>query len=296
MKHTILLSLSLLILSIYSCKSTEDDAFAYGNFESQDILISSEVMGELLSFSTEEGERLKKSDVIGLIDSTQLFLKKLQLISASSVIKSGLQELDAQIGVNSVNQSNLEREQLRSQNLLKDGAATAKQIDDMNGQIALIKAQTSALKAKKTGIYAQMESSEIQVRQIEDQIRKCFITAPIEGTVLEVYLREGELAAPGKAIFKMANLNEMILRVFISGDQLSQVNTGDSIIVRIDGKDNSLKELTGEVIWISSEAEFTPKIIQTRKERVNLVYAMKVSVKNNGEIKIGMPGEVSLSK
>ncbi len=296
MKHTILLSLSLLILSLYSCKSTEDDAFAYGNFESQDILISSEVMGELLSFSTEEGERLKKSDVIGLIDSTQLFLKKLQLISASSVIKSGLQELDAQIGVNSVNQNNLEREQLRSQNLLKDGAATAKQIDDMNGQIALIKAQTSALKAKKTGIYAQMESSEIQVRQIEDQIRKCFITAPIEGTVLEVYLRKGELAAPGKAIFKMANLNEMILRVFISGDQLSQVNTGDSIIVRIDGKDNSLKELTGEVIWISSEAEFTPKIIQTRKERVNLVYAMKVSVKNNGEIKIGMPGEVSLSK
>jgi HlyD family secretion protein len=165
----------------------------------------------------------------------------------------------------------------------------------MNGQIALVKAQTLALKSKKTGIYAQLESSGIQVRQIEDQISRCFISAPVDGTVLELYLREGELAAPGKAIFKMANLNEMILRVFISGDQLSSVKTGDSIFVRIDGADNNIKEFTGEIIWISSEAEFTPKIIQTRKERVNLVYAMKVIVKNSGEIKIGMPGEIILT-
>ena len=296
MKHTILLSLSLLIISMYSCKSTEDDAFAYGNFESQDILISSEVTGDLLKFSAEEGEHLKKGDIIGLIDTTQLHLKKLQLISASSVIKSGIQEIDAQIEVNSVNLTNLEREQSRLQNLMKDGAATAKQMDDMNGQVALVKAQTSALKAKKTGIYAQLESSGIQVRQTEDQIRKCFISVPIDGTVLEVYLREGELATPGKAIFKMANLNEMILRVFISGDQLSSVNTGDSIVVRIDGAADNFKEFSGEVIWVSSQAEFTPKIIQTRKERVNLVYAVKVAVKNSGEIKIGMPGEISLNK
>jgi HlyD family secretion protein len=221
-------------------------------------------------------------------------LKKLQLIASSNAIRTGLAEIDAQIKVNDINLKNLKREQERFKKLYTENAATGKQLDDINGQIELVDAQNSALDTKKKGILAQLESNNMQLKQAEDHIEKCILRAPSDGTLLEIFIREGELAMPGKSLYKMANLDELILRVFISGNQLSSVQTRDTVRVIFDGPSDNLSETNGVISWISSEAEFTPKIIQTREERVNLVYAAKINVKNDGSLKIGMPGEIVL--
>ncbi len=281
---------------LLSCNNHEEEVLAYGNFETEDVIISSEVTGEIISLDIEEGSSIRKGESLGLIDSTQLAYKRLQLIASTRAINSGLVEIDAQIQVNEVNMDNLDREFKRLQNLQKEKAVTPKQIDDMQGQISLQKAQISALQAKKSGIYAQIAANKAQIQQIEDQIRKYRILSPMDGTVLEVYMRKGELALPGKSICKIANLDRMILRAFISGDQVSSVNLGDTVRLGFDNLGGGLNESSGTIIWISPKAEFTPKIIQTREERVNLVYAMKVLAKNNKGIKIGMPGEILMDE
>ncbi len=283
---------ALIILS--SCKNTEPDAFAFGNFESEEIIVSAESSGKLMEFSVSEGLKLEVGDYCGYIDTTQLYLKKLQLTSGIRSVSARLLQLDKQLMVNEVSMNNLLREKNRVVSLLGGGAATTKQLDDLNGQIDVLRAQTDASKAQKSVLHAERESLEIQILQLNDLIAKSIIHSPSQGIVLEKYLYTGELAVAGKPLFKIADLSELMLRVFVSGNQLEQIKIGSEVDVFIDGQDDSLRKFRGTLVWISGKSEFTPKIIQTRDERVNLVYAVKIRVVNDGSLKIGMPAEMRL--
>jgi HlyD family secretion protein len=223
----------------------------------------------------------------------QLHLKLEQLDASIRAVNSRSATLEAQLRTQSIQMNTMEREGRRIENLLKDGAATPKQKDDIEAGMEVLLSQMKGLETQKATIAAEKNTLRVQKEQLRDQIRRSLITNPIEGVVLQKYKQEGEIVGPGQAIYKIADLDILILRAYISGKQLSSVSIGQNVIVRIDGPDG-LEEMEGKVEWISSQAEFTPKIIQTREERVNLVYAIKVQVKNDGRLKIGMPGEIKL--
>jgi len=282
------------ILFLHACKNDSKNSFAYGNFESEEIIVSAEVSGTLKEFRVTEGMSLEKDAMLGYIDTTQLYLKKYQIEALIKSVFSKINQVNEQLNVNEVSLKNLIREKNRIEGLLKDGAATTKQLDDINGQVDLLKAQTNVLMSQKVTIRTEIESYEIQIAQLNDQLAKSYLKSPIRGIVLEKYLYPGELAITGKAIYKISDLNNLILRVFVSGDQLEMVRIGNKVDVLVDIENGELKKYPGTVSWVSSSAEFTPKIIQTKKERVNLVYAVKVIVSNDGGLKIGMPAEISV--
>ena len=284
------------ILAISSCKTDDKQSFAFGNFEAEEIIVSAEVSGTLKEFNVSEGMSLSVGKVVGYIDTTQLYLKKVQLEKGIKTVQSRIDQLNVQITVNEVNQKNLVREKNRVETLLKDGAATVKQLDDFNGQMDLLNAQTNVLESQKASVRTEIESLLVQIAQVSDQLSRSYIKCPINGVVLEKYLFGGELAIPGKSLLKIANLNELILRVFVSGDQLILVKIGNKIDVMVDSENDEMKKYPGIVTWVSSTAEFTPKIIQTKKERVNLVYAVKINVPNDGGLKIGMPAEIQVAQ
>jgi len=286
---TILLSLVVLVLS--SCNNEQDASDAYGNFEAVDVMVASESQGKLLSFDLEEGQRISVDEIVGVIDTMQLYLKKQQFLASIKTVQTKSRTLNAQKDSYGVQLENLSREYKRIQNLLKDGAATSKQKDDVEGNMKLIKSQIVALETQKSTIAAESNSLKIQINQVNDQISKASVTNPIDGVVLQKYKEAGEIVGSGQNLYKIADLSELILRAYVSGGQLSRVEIGKEMIVRIDSE-SGIEELSGTVTWISSEAEFTPKIIQTKEERVNLVYAIKVIVKNDGRLKIGMPAEL----
>ncbi len=290
-----LLLFSTIIFSLASsCKSDEKEAFAYGNFESEEVIVSAESSGKLVEFMITEGKILKSGEYCGFIDSTQQYLKKMQLQAGISSVNARMYQLDQQLVVNEVSMNNLLREKKRVTSLLGGGAATTKQLDDISGQEDLLKAQTNALLAQKSAIRAEKESLEIQILQVNDLIAKSIVKSPVQGTVLEKYLNAGELAVTGKPLFKLADMSELILRVFVAGNQLEQLKLGSEVNVFIDSESEDMKKYTGIISWISGKSEFTPKIIQTRDERVNLVYAVKIRVPNDGSLKIGMPAEIGL--
>ena len=280
-----------MLLFLAACSKHEEVADAYGNFEAIEVMVSAESQGRVVAFEPEEGATLQEDQVSVVIDTTQHYLKKIQLESGFASLGTRIQTLDAQITASRVRMNNLEREKQRIDKLVEGGAATSKQQDDMNGQIALLEAQILATESQKSSVYAERKTLEVQIRQVEDQILKCAIRNPINGILLTKYKEEGEIAAPGQPLYKVANLDELILRAYVSGNQLSSVIVGKEVRVRFDVQEG-MEEITGMVSWISPRAEFTPKIIQTREERVNLVYAIKVMVSNDGSLKIGMPGEV----
>ena len=283
--------LPFLLLSIAACSNQEEVSDAYGNFEAIEVMVSSETQGRIVDFEPEEGAGIEENQVAVLIDTTQLYLKKIQLESGFSSLGTRIQTLDAQVRASQVQMSNLDREKKRIQKLVVGGAASTKPQDDIEGQIALLEAQILATESQKSSVYAERKTLEVQIRQVEDQIAKCSVRNPVSGLILTKYKEEGEIAAPGQPLYKVANLDELILRAYVSGNQLSSLKIGKEVRVLFDGQDG-MRESSGIVSWISSRAEFTPKIIQTREERVNLVYAQKVKVKNDGSLKIGMPGEV----
>lgn len=283
--------LPFLLILLAACGNQEEVSDAYGNFEAIEVMVSSESQGRIVAFEPEEGASLKENQVTVLIDTTQLYLKKIQLESGFSSLGTRIQTLEAQIRASRVQMSNLEREKQRIHKLVEGGAATSKQQDDIDGQIALLDAQILATESQKSSVYAERKTLEVQIRQVVDQIMKCSIRNPVSGVLLTKYKEEGEITAPGQSLYKVANLDELILRAYISGNQLSSLAIGKEVRVLFDGP-QGMEESTGVVSWISSRAEFTPKIIQTREERVNLVYALKVKVSNDGRLKIGMPGEV----
>lgn len=287
----IITTLSILI----SCKNNDNKADGYGNFEATEITISAENNGKLIQFNIEEGQTLKSNYVIGFIDTIPLQLSKEQLLVSKKVIASKSEGVLSQISVLNAELKTAQISKNRIESLIKENAGTQKQLDDIDGKIDVIKNQILSIEIQNASVINELKSLDVQVLQIEDKIQKSIITNPVNGTVLTKYTEPNEITSFGKPLYKIADLSIMKLRVYISETQLSTIKIGQEVTVKIDNNE-SLKNYTGIISWISSEAEFTPKIIQTKEERVNLVYAIKIDVKNDGSLKIGMPAEMWISE
>lgn len=286
---------TITVFSLFSC-SNKKNYDATGSFEAVETIISAQGMGNLLQLDVEEGENLQAGQTIGFIDSTQLVLRKKQLTAQSNAVVSRKPDINAQVAAYKEQLKQAEHEQQRLVKLVQADAATKKQLDDANAQINIIKkqiaAQESALATTSQSLSQETVPINMQVAQLNDQLSKYRIVNPITGTVLTKYAEVNELVTTGKPLYKIADLSSMILRAYITGSQLSQIKIGQPVKVRIDAGKNNYKQYTGTIEWISSQAEFTPKTIQTKDERQNLVYAIKVRVKNDGYLKIGMYGEI----
>ena len=281
--------IALIMLS--ACGKGVPNYDATGTFEATEVIVSAEAAGKLLRLEVEEGTRLKAGEEIGLVDTVQIYLKKLQLEASMKSVESQRPDLAKQIAAT--------RQQIvTAENLLAAGAANQKQLDDWDAQVKLLErqliAQQSSLQNSTNSLTEQGNSVAIQVAQVEDQLAKCHIQSPIEGTVLAKYAEAGELAAIGKPLFKVAEVDRMYLRAYITSEQLSQVKLGDKVTVFADYGNSEQKAYPGVVTWISDRSEFTPKTILTKNERANLVYAVKIAVKNDGALKIGMYGGVKM--
>jgi HlyD family secretion protein len=283
-------------LLLMSCSTTEDRSDAYGNFEATEITIAAQAAGELLQFNLEEGEFIKSDRLIGYIDSTDLVLKKQQLFSQIQAVHSKFANLDAQIEVFEQQKINVMRDKDRIQKMFIDGAATQKQVDDIQGQVDVIKKQIKSIKAQRQAVNAEQEVIRKQIDLVNESIKKSVIINPLDGVVLTKYVNAFEMVGIGKPLYKIADLREMKLKVYVSGAQLPDLKIGQEVEVLVDKNKTENSRFNGTISWISESAEFTPKIIQTKKERVNLVYAVKVRVRNDGSLKIGMPGEVNFQK
>ena len=288
MKTLLFLSLILIILS---CSNNKNKSDAFGNFETDEVIISSENSGKILMTAFIEGEKVAQGSVMAITDTVNLVLQRLQLIAQKESVLAQKEGLYAQIAVSDQQIANIKKDQVRVKKMLADGAATPKQMDDIDGQIALTEKQKKAFSAQIAAIAKNAEAINAQIAVLNDRIGTSIVKAPISGIILEKYAETGELATPGKSLYKMANIDNLILRVYVSGTQLTQILAGTKVKVLIDGN-TGIKEIAGIVEWVSPEAEFTPKIIQTREERVKLVYAVKVRVPNDGTLKLGMPGEI----
>jgi HlyD family secretion protein len=284
-----IISLPILLLA---CQADNDTADAYGNFEAETVIVSAETTGKILELNIDKGDKIEAGYSAALIDTVQLHLQLLQLDAQQTAVLTKRQSIQSQIAVFEEQKTNLKINEKRIQKMLKDGAATQKQLDDIQGQISVIDKQIANTKTQFTLISKEQEVLEAQKASVADQLSRCYIKSPVSGTILETYAEQGELTTSGKALFKIADISELELKVYVSGAQLPHVKLGQQIDVIVDQNATENQHFTGTITWISSEAEFTPKIIQTKEERVKLVYAVKVTVKNNGTLKIGMPGEV----
>lgn len=289
MKKHILIS-SLLIGTLLSC-SNEEKADGYGNFEATEITISAEANGKLQFLKVEEGQRLEKGEMVGLVDTVQLYLNKQQLLATKATAASKSGGVWSQVEVLNQQLKNAKTEQQRLQNMFSDKAATQQQLDQVNNQVDVLKKQVINAETQNAPIVNEVKAIAARIDQVEEQIMLSKITNPISGTVLTKYAEPGEVVSFGKPLYKVANLENMELRVYISETQLSNIEIGQKVTVKIDSGEE-MKDYEGTISWISASAEFTPKIIQTKEERVNLVYAVKVIVKNDGSLKIGMPAEM----
>ena len=292
MKHFKKISLVIIIATaLLSCGKGDDKADGYGNFEATEITISAENNGKLIQFNVQEGQLLEKNDFVGFIDTIALDLNREQLLMSKEVVASKSEGVLSQITVLKSRLKTANINKKRVENLIKDNAGTQKQLDDVNGEIDVIKQQIRSIELQNAPVVNELKSIDIQLRQVEDQMSKSKIINPVNGTVLVKYAEPNEVTAFGKPLYKIADLSTMELRVYISETQLASINIGQEVTVKIDAGDD-MNSYKGVISWIASEAEFTPKIIQTKEERVALVYAVKVDVVNDGSLKIGMPAEM----
>lgn len=286
-----------LILFFTGC-SNERTFDASGSFEAVETIISSEANGIIKEFNIEEGQVLQSGQFIGYIDSTQLFLRKKQMEAQMVALLAKKPNIPVQLSALQEQLKAAEIEQQRVSNLVKSDAATTKQLDDVNAQIEVIKkqieAQKSTLVISSEGINKDIQPLQVQIEQLEDQLKKCKIINPVNGTVLTKYAELNEMAATGKALYKIADLTTIILRAYISANQLTLVKLNQKVKVYTDNGSGGFTEDEGTITWISDKAEFTPKTIQTKEERANMVYAIKIKMKNDGTYKIGMYGEINL--
>jgi HlyD family secretion protein len=298
---------------IFGCNGNGNEFDASGTFEADETIVSSEIPGKILSFNVEEGMHLSKDSIVGTVDATNIDLQQQQveatinaLNEKTANVNPQVELLQNQLAVQQSQLDNLLHERTRIENLLKADAATAKQLDDINAQIDVVKKSMTVtqqqINVKKNDIATQNRSilSEAEplrkrVAQLEDQQQRANILNPVTGTVIAKYAEAGEITSSGKALYKIADLSELNLRAYVTGVQLSTIKLGQQVKVMIDQGEKGYKEYTGTIVWISDKAEFTPKTIQTKEERANLVYAIKVKVKNDGLLKIGMYGEVKLT-
>lgn len=295
-KYTFIIALTLLIAS---CSNGSGSYDATGSFEATEVVVSAEATGKILSFNIEEGQIIEQDQEVGLIDSLQLYLQKMSMLANAEGVRIQRPDIKTQTAAILEQIETLEREKERTIKLIEANAANAKQLDDINAQIEVyqkqLSAQQSTLRKSSANIGAQSSALEIQVAQLEDRIEKCKITSPISGTVINKYAEAGELANAGKPLFKIANLQNIFLRAYITNDQLVQLKLNDKVKVSVDSGNGQMRHYDGTVSWISDKSEFTPKTIQTKNERANLVYAIKIAVENDGYLKIGMYGEVSFN-
>lgn len=279
-----------------ACGRGNEDFDASGIFESTEVVVSAEANGRIVALDVEEGDELEAGQQVGSVDSVQLYLKKVQLEASAQGIGSKRADIAKQVAATREQVAKAERERTRCRNLLARDAGTQKQLDDAEAQLAVLKkqleAQLSTLERTNQGVSDEQRAAEAQIMQLEDQLRKCRVVSPADGTVLAKYAEAGEVTAAGKPLFKLADLRHVFLRAYVSGSQLSEVKVGQSVKVYADEGEDGRREYAGRVTWISGQAEFTPKTIQTRDERANLVYAVKIAVENDGLLKLGMYGEV----
>lgn len=290
MKNLIWITITAIILS--ACSQNGNLADSYGNFEATEILVSSEVSGKIVQMKFENGQTLKAGDMVALVDTFSLYLKAKQLKSVKKEIAANTGDVLSQIDVLQEQKNVLIIEQKRIQNLIADSAASTKQLDDIVGKIKVIDRQIEGVRIKNQAVLSKLDALNVQIEEVEYELSKCKIINPINGVVLQKYVENYELVMKGKALYKIANLEELELKSYIDGTQLAKIRIGQKVKVFIDKDKSENTEFQGTISWISSNAEFTPKIIQTKEERVKLVYAIKVIVKNDGRLKIGMPGEV----
>ncbi|HQE33614.1 MAG TPA: HlyD family efflux transporter periplasmic adaptor subunit [Flavobacterium alvei] len=281
----------LILASLFSCNKNNDKADGYGNFEATEVTISAESSGKIDYLKLEEGDVLEPKIQVGLIDTTQLYFNKQQLMASKSTVYSKSANVLSQIKVLQEQLKTAQIEKERIQNMFAENAATKRQVDEIDGKVSVILEQIKSVQTQNAPIVNEVKSIDVQIEKINDQIQKSKIINPIKGTVLSKYAEPNEVTAFGKPIYKIADISEMTLRVYVSETQLAQIKVGQKVNVKIDA-DAGMKTYPGIISWIASSAEFTPKIVQTKEERVNLVYAVKVKVKNDGILKIGMPAEM----
>lgn len=312
MKRFFNYSILIAVTAIISCNKNENNADASGTFEANEVIVSSELAGKILSFNVQEGLQIPKDSIVGVVDAKNISLQQEQVeasIKALSEktynVQPQVQLLQNQLSVQQSQLGNLQHEKARIENLLKSDAATGKQLDDINYQVEVAKkqievtrqqinVQLSNTSTQNRSILSETDPLKKRVAQLQDQAQRANIINPIAGTVITKYAEAGEVTGAGKALYKIADLSSLDLRAYITGAQLPQVKIGQAVKVLIDDGAKKYKEYTGSITWVSDRAEFTPKTIQTKEERANLVYAIKVKVKNNGYLKIGMYGEVKL--
>lgn len=282
----------IILVLLIGCSSQNSKSDAFGNFEADETIISAQNSGEILELDIEEGENLEKGKQVAVIDTTQLVLQREQIKQQIAGLKVSISTIERKIQVQKEQRRNLKIEKERLKKLKQDSAATDKQWDQIMGQLRVNEANLKAISSEKEKIYHNIKASKAQLRQIDDKIEKCYVKNPIDGTILEKYINQYEVTAPGRPLYKIANLDRVYLRAYVSGAQLPEIKIGDQVTVIIDKNETENQSLSGKITCIADHAEFTPKIIQTKDVRVDLVYAIKVLVENDGRIKIGMPGEV----
>lgn len=286
----------LLVLLAASCVEGNKAYDASGVFESTEVTVSAEGNGKILSLDIQEGDRLEAGQIVGCIDTVQLHLSEVQLEASRRAVGSGWLDISRQIAALE-SQIGKQRQELdRFTKLEKAGSSNRKQVEDIQAQIETLErqlaAQEESLNSSNRNVSGQADALEAQIEQIRDRIRKCVITSPVAGTVLAKYSEAGEFAALGRALFKVADIDNIRLRAYITADQLTTLKLGQQVRVFADQGSSGRKEYAGTLIWISDKAEFTPKTIQTRDERANLIYAVKIAVENDGLIKLGMYGDI----
>ena len=283
------------VLTLLACGNKEKAYDATGTFEATEVTVAAEQGGVLLTFDVSEGDEVALGSEIGLIDTTQIWLKIQQAGATKAVYQSQKPDVEAQVAATRQQLVKARQEQQRYKELVADGAAPAKMLDDATSQVQVLQkqldGQLSALRTNTQALDKQMAATDVQVDQLYDQLRRCHVLAPVKGTVLEKYVERGEFVAIGKPLLKIADMEQMFIRAYVTSAQLKQVKVGQQVKVTAD-YGGQTKSYDGKVVWISSHSEFTPKTILTDDERADLVYAVKVAVKGDGYIKIGMYGEV----
>lgn len=292
------LVLCLIIYSIIntSCNKNEISYDASGAFEAVETIVSSEASGVLKEFNVEEGQTLQADQQVGYVDSLQLFLKKKQLQAQIAAVLSRRPEIKSQVASLKSQLKSAEKDQQRYIALVKEDAAPQKKLDDINTQVEVLKSQIAAMESSlnitSNSITEEAQPVSVQIEQINDQLLKCRVINPVNGTVLVKYAEANEVTTPGKPLYKIADMSVLTLRAYITGDQLVKVKTGQQVKVLVDKEEKASTVYDGKIEWISDKAEFTPKTIQTREERADKVYAIKIAVKNDGSLKLGMYAEV----
>ncbi len=299
-------------LLIISCNGNGKDFDASGTFEADETIVSSELAGKILAFNVEEGMQISKDSVVGMVDATNINLQEQQIEASINALNEKtadaspqIQLLQNQLAVQQSQLDNLQHEKGRIENLIRADAATGKQLDDVNAQIDVarknmsvtqqqINVQKNNIATQNRSILSEAEPLRKRIAQLKDQAGRAHIINPVSGTVIAKYAEPGEITSAGKALYKIADLSSLNLRAYVTGTQLPKIKLGQQVKVMIDEGKKKYKEYNGTIVWISAKAEFTPKTIQTKEERANLVYAIKVKVPNDGYLKIGMYGEVKL--